>query len=88
MINNVAFVLLYHILNFNVKSLSEGNTSDFHYDIATFSKCLNEVEKVISSASESNGSQSINGTYLGAHWESFMSSINIYSPNGEICSQR
>ncbi|WVY97100.1 hypothetical protein V8G54_029251 [Vigna mungo] len=63
-INNVAFVLLNHILNFNVKSLSEGNTSDFHYDIAIFSKCLNEVEKVISSASESNGSQSINGTYL------------------------
>ncbi|XP_052731154.1 protein TRANSPARENT TESTA 9-like isoform X3 [Vigna angularis] len=87
-INNVAFVLLYHILNFNVKSLSEGNTSDFHYDIVTFSKCLNEVENVISSASESNGSQSINGTYLGAHWEGFMSSINIYNPNGEICSQR
>ncbi|QCE05144.1 Uncharacterized protein family FPL [Vigna unguiculata] len=87
-INNVACVLLYHILNFNVKSPSEGNTFDFHYDIVTFSKRLNEVENVISSAPESNGSQSINGTYLGAHWEGFMSSITICSPNGEICSER
>jgi len=67
---------------------SEGNTFDFHYDIVTFSKRLNEVENVISSAPESNGSQSINGTYLGAHWEGFMSSITICSPNGEICSER
>ncbi|KAK8468260.1 hypothetical protein PHAVU_007G269200 [Phaseolus vulgaris] len=87
-INNVACDILYHILNFNVRSPSEGNTSDFHDDIDTFSKFLNEVEKVISHAPDSNGSQSINETYLGAHWEGFMSRINIYSLNHEICSKR
>ncbi|KAL9319352.1 hypothetical protein ACSQ67_015869 [Phaseolus vulgaris] len=87
-INNVACDILYHILNFNVRSPSEGNTSDFHDDIDTFSKFLNEVEKVISHAPDSNGSPSINETYLGAHWEGFMSRINIYSLNHEICSKR
>ena len=35
-----------------------------------------------------NGSESINGTYLSANWEGFMSSFNINSSNGEICSKR
>lgn len=47
MINNVAGVILYHILNLNVRIPSEGNASDVHDDVKTFSKCLNEVEKVI-----------------------------------------
>jgi len=71
-----------------VRSSSEGNTSDFHDDIETFSKCLNEVQKVISHAPESSGSQSINGTYLGAHWEGFLSSINVHNLNDEISSKR
>lgn len=88
MINNVAGIILYHFLNLNVRVLSEGNASDVHDDVKIFSKCLNEVERVISYAPESNGSESINGTYLGAHWEGFMSSFNINSSNGEICSKR
>ena len=69
MINNVAGVILYHILNLNVRIPSEGNASDVHDDVKTFSKCLNEVERVICYDPESNGSESINVTYLGAHWE-------------------
>ncbi|XP_040863704.1 protein TRANSPARENT TESTA 9 isoform X6 [Glycine max] len=88
MINNVAGVILYHILNLNVRIPSEGNASDVHDDVKTFSKCLNEVERVICYDPESNGSESINVTYLGAHWEGFMSSFNINSSNSEICSKR
>lgn len=88
MINNVADVILYHILNLNVSIPSEGNPSDVHDDVRTFSKCLNEVERVICYDPESNGSESINVTYLGAHWEGFMSSFNINSSNSEICSKR
>ncbi|TKY53146.1 CLEC16A protein [Spatholobus suberectus] len=87
MVNNVASVILYHFLNLNVRIPCEGSASDVH-DVKTFSKCLNEVERVICYAPESNGSESINGTYLGAHWEGFMSSFNTNSSNGEICSKR
>ncbi|KAL5137281.1 Protein TRANSPARENT TESTA 9 [Glycine soja] len=38
MINNVADVILYHILNLNVSIPSEGNPSDVHDDVRTFSK--------------------------------------------------
>ncbi|RDX87300.1 Protein CLEC16A, partial [Mucuna pruriens] len=88
MINNVAGVILYHFLNLNVRVPSEGTASDVHDDAKTSSKCLKEVERVICYAPELNGSESINGTYLGAHWEGFMSSFNINSSNGEICSKR
>nr|KYP73830.1 Protein CLEC16A [Cajanus cajan] len=88
MINNVAGVILYHFLNINVRILSEGNSSDVHDDVKFLSKCLNEVERVICYSPESNESESINGTYLGSHWEGFMSSFNINSSNGEICFQR
>ncbi|KAK7345250.1 hypothetical protein VNO77_15844 [Canavalia gladiata] len=88
MINNVAGVILYHFLNLNVRVLSEGNASDVQDDVKPFTKCLNEVKRIICAAPESNGSVSVNETYLGAHWESFLPGFNINSPNGEICSNR
>lgn len=88
MINNVAGVILYAFLNLNVRIPSEGNASDVLDDLKIFSKCLNEVKRVLCYAPESNGSESINGAYLGAHWEGFMSSFNINSSNGEICFKR
>ncbi|XP_027367126.1 protein TRANSPARENT TESTA 9-like isoform X2 [Abrus precatorius] len=88
-INNVAGVILYYFLNINVRVLSEGNdASDVHDDVKPFSNCLYEVERIICNASESNGSESINRTYLSGGWECFMSSFNINSSNGEICSKR
>ncbi|XP_061359448.1 protein TRANSPARENT TESTA 9-like isoform X2 [Gastrolobium bilobum] len=88
MINNVAVVILYHFLNLNVRALSKGNASDGHDDVKPFSKCLNEVERIICYASEPNGAESIDGNYLGAHWEDFMSNFNISSSSGEIHSKR
>ena len=88
MINNVAGVILYHFLDLNVRILSEGNASDGRDDVKPFSKCLNEVERIICYAPESKGDESINGHYLGSYLEDFMSRVNIISSNGDICPKR
>ncbi|KAJ1385795.1 CLEC16A/TT9, N-terminal [Sesbania bispinosa] len=81
-INNVAGVILYQFLKINVRVLSEGNASDGH-DVKPFLKCLNEVERIICYAPESNGAENINGNYLGAQWEDFMSGSNISNSNSK-----
>ncbi|KAK7392665.1 hypothetical protein VNO78_21109 [Psophocarpus tetragonolobus] len=88
MINNVAGVILHHVLNLNVRIPSEGNASDIHDDVKSFSMALNEVERVICYERESNGCESNNGISVGAHWKDFVSNFNINSSNGEICSIR
>lgn len=88
MVNNVAGVIVHHFSNLNVRVLSEGNASDGYDGVKPFSKWLNEVERIICYAPESKGSESTNGNYLGAHLEDFMSSFNISSSSGYICSKR
>ncbi|KAK7268074.1 hypothetical protein RIF29_20760 [Crotalaria pallida] len=90
MVNNVAGVILYHFFNLHVKVLGEGNASDGHDDVKSFSKCLNEVERIIcyTPDPESRGTESITENYLGAHLEDYMSSFNMNSSNSNICSKR
>ncbi|GAU45890.1 hypothetical protein TSUD_24920 [Trifolium subterraneum] len=74
MINNVACVVFfYHFLNLNVRVRSEGNDIDGHDDVKPFVKCFSEIERTICYAPELNGTKSITGNYLGAHWEDFVS---------------
>ncbi|KAK7278721.1 hypothetical protein RJT34_23757 [Clitoria ternatea] len=86
MINNVAGVILYHFLNINVRV--EGNAADGHDDVKTFSKCWNEMERIICHTPESNESECINGNYFGAGGENFTSNFKISCSNGKICSER
>ncbi|XP_072062627.1 protein TRANSPARENT TESTA 9-like isoform X3 [Arachis hypogaea] len=88
MINNVAGVILYHFLNLNARTLSEGNASDSSNEVKPFSKCLNEVEKIISYAPESKGDGNINGNYLDSLLEDFRTRVNISCLNGDICPKR
>ncbi|XLU46888.1 hypothetical protein S245_041702, partial [Arachis hypogaea] len=88
MINNVAGVILYHFLNLNARTLSEGNASDSSNEVKPFSKCLNEVEKIISYAPESKGDGNINGNYLDYLLEDFRTRVNISCSNGDICPKR
>ncbi|MED6134375.1 hypothetical protein PIB30_036525 [Stylosanthes scabra] len=87
-INNVAGVILYHLLHLNVRALSEGNASDSSNEVKPFSKCLNEVEKIISYAPESTGDGEINGNYLGSLLEDFRTRVNINCSNGDIYPKR
>ncbi|XP_057741493.1 protein TRANSPARENT TESTA 9-like isoform X1 [Arachis stenosperma] len=88
MINNVAGVILYHFLNLNARTLSEGNASDSSNEVKPFSKCLNEVAKIISYAPESKGDGNINGNYLDSLLEDFRTRVNISCLNGDICPKR
>lgn len=83
MINNVACFILYHFLNLNVRVHGEGNGSDGHDDVKLFLKGLSE-KRTICYAPELIGAESIYGSYLGAHWDDFMSCLS----NGEFCSKR
>ncbi|XLQ99067.1 hypothetical protein S83_065266 [Arachis hypogaea] len=81
MINNVAGVILYHFLNLNARTLTEGNASDMSNEVKPFSKCLNEVEKIISYAPESKGDGNINGNYPDSLLEDFRTRVNISCSN-------
>ncbi|XP_058771278.1 protein TRANSPARENT TESTA 9-like isoform X6 [Vicia villosa] len=83
-VNNVACVILYHLLNLNARVRSEGNASDGHDGVKPFAKCLSEIERTICYAPELNGAESITGNYLGAHWEDFMSGFRT----DEVCYKR
>ncbi|XLR47144.1 hypothetical protein S83_031804 [Arachis hypogaea] len=66
-------------------TLSEGNASVSSNEVKPFSKCLNEVEKIISYAPESKGDGNINGNYLDSLLEDFRTRVNISCSNGDIC---
>ncbi|KAI4300574.1 hypothetical protein L6164_033936 [Bauhinia variegata] len=83
MINNVAGVIIYAYLALSVRYPSEGNASHGHDDAGLFSIYMNEVERVIGCASESKGTDKINGNYFFTHLEDIMS-----SSSGDICFKR
>lgn len=83
-VNNVACIILYHLLNLNARVPSEGNVTDGHDGVKPFAKCLSEIERTICYAPELNGAESITGNYLGAHWEDFMSGFRT----NDVCYKR
>ncbi|XLR57261.1 hypothetical protein HN51_011575 [Arachis hypogaea] len=62
-------------------TLSEENASVSSNEVKPFSKCLNEVEKIISYAPESKGDGNINGNYLDSLLEDFRTRVNISCSN-------